>query len=95
MKTHKQTAFIWRESIYKNNFKCSKCGTTLADMDGTPKGNVLYDPSEDILVCPKCGQVVAKIKEIEVAVEMQGKQGDWSDFSNEPLFEAKADCPWK
>lgn len=27
----KKTAIIWRESVYKNNFKCNRCGTKLAD----------------------------------------------------------------
>lgn len=78
----KQTAFIWRECVYKNNFMC-KCGTPLADFGGNPQEDILFMPKENLLLCPHCGQIVAKVKEIEVEVVMSGKQGDWKDFSGE------------
>lgn len=54
----KQTAHIWKESIYKNKFRCS-CGNQLADPEnGAPKGYVLCDPEKQTIYCNKCGRPV-------------------------------------
>ena len=76
----KKTAFIWRESVYKNHFKCNLCGTPVADEDGTVLDRTLYHRLEEILLCPKCHNVVCKIKEIDVPENMKGLQGNYSDY---------------
>ena len=50
-------AFIWRESVYKNNFRCNKCGKRL-------KKDNSIEPEDDVLtvmrggymwgLCPRC-----------------------------------------
>lgn len=90
MKMTKQTAYVWRESIYKNNFRC-KCGTILAKPDGEPLGDTLYETQQKLIICPTCGNVAAVVKEIEVAIPMTGKQGYWGDITDEPLFKEQDD----
>ena len=55
----KKNAIIWRESVYKNDFTCG-CGKVLFE-NGNVVNDVLYDPQSDLLVCPNCLKVVAKI----------------------------------
>ena len=76
------TAFIWRESIYKNGFTCNECGTPVADAQtGEPKDELFFAPNEKLLICPNCGNVVAKIKETLIPDYMEeGLQGSWEEF---------------
>lgn len=41
----KQWGFVWRESIYKNNFRCPKCGAKLFDKQ--PTDNLCLEAGED------------------------------------------------
>ena len=71
-------AIIWRESVYKNGFKCS-CGNQLMT-DGKIERDVLYNPHDKILICPKCHEVVAMIKDdVEVDDPDNWKRGKWTD----------------
>lgn len=76
------TAYIWRESVYKNGFVCNECGKPVADAEtGEPKGETLFDPNEKLLICPNCGNVVAKIKDELMPDYMEaGLHGNWEDF---------------
>ena len=76
----RKTAFIWRESVYKNDFKCNECGTVLATTSGEPLGTTLYDNRNGNLICPDCGNCVAMTKEIDAPEVVSGKQGYWRDF---------------
>lgn len=62
-------AIIWKESIYKNDFKCSHCGVQLTDGKGQPTDNVGFDADlnnrQDILYCCNCKTAVAVIKDIK------------------------------
>ena len=65
----KKTAFIWRKSIYDEEkdgiFRCNICKAKLADANtGEVNGDVPAD-TQDYLFCPDCGNLVAKIKEID------------------------------
>lgn len=74
----KVPAIVWRESVYKNDFKCS-CGFPLMT-EGTINRDVLYNPHDKLLICPKCQKVVAKLKgEMEVAVEGTQMKGKWTE----------------
>lgn len=72
--------FIWRESVYKNKFKCNICGTQIADEKGEPRPNVLVNPRFEIIQCPLCRNVVAHIKMMEVPEGMSGLQGYLGDY---------------
>lgn len=58
-------AIIWRESVYKNNFRCCTCGTVLAE-NGQPTDNAGFNADtsqrQDILYCCKCKTPVAVLK---------------------------------
>lgn len=62
--------FIWKESIYKNDFKC-KCGAKLFDRrTNAPTENVGVDAEktnalETELWCCKCRNLVGKVKQID------------------------------
>lgn len=62
-------AIIWRESIYKNNFKCNKCGTKLFNArTGQPTDNLCVDAEASetgtiMAFCGKCLNVVAQIQQ--------------------------------
>lgn len=60
MKKIKRYVFVWRESVYKNDFKC-KCNFKLTD-GIVPKNELLYDRFSRVLFCPLCKQAVCKIK---------------------------------
>ena len=78
----KREAYIWRESVYKNEFKCNDCEEPLADpKDGYPLGTTLYDTEEDLLICPNCGNVVARVEMIDMSDdEPTGLSGSWEEY---------------
>lgn len=62
---------VWRETVYKNKFKCILCQTQMADGKGDPKeyGGIVF---EDLLLCPRCKFVCGKFTEIpEVRKEVE------------------------
>ena len=76
-----KTAFIWRESVYKNQFKCNICGNQLADpVTGEPKPLTLVSMRWGIIQCPRCRNVAAKIQMMEVPEGMSGLQGYLGDY---------------
>ena len=62
-------AIIWKESIYKNDFKCDSCGELLSNENGLPNDNTGFDANpyqpQDILYCCSCKEPVAIIREYE------------------------------
>lgn len=85
----KKTAFVWKESIYKNGFKC-KCGTKLANDDGTPTDNVGVngDDEHDLrLFCIKCHDLVGVYKEVDT--DLAGKQGLYDEKAFGKMTEIK------
>lgn len=73
------TAIIWKESVYKNGFKCSHCGTKLYD----EKNNKVLDTTgvdlgnPDHLHCMKCKTLVAFTKPYDIKDGMEHLQGKW------------------
>lgn len=66
----------WRESVYRNGFRCPDCGSKLYDMDGDrPTENLAFDPAsatqgpsmEAECRCKKCGACVAVTEAMEIA----------------------------
>ena len=78
----RKTAFIWRKSVYNNRFRCIFCGEMLARLDGTPLDTTLIDEQNNLLICPFCKNVVAKIKSVDIdeRINNSGLMGNWEDF---------------
>lgn len=74
-------AIIWRESVYKNGFKCNECGAQIADSEtGEPLDNTPFSPLGNFLFCPSCLNPVAQLEVVDVSEDVQGLQGDYEDF---------------
>lgn len=86
-------AFIWRKSIYDNNFKCNRCGAKLFDEEyGMPTGNCGFngeDETDNRIFCVKCKNLVATMKYIPTD-DSTMLQGFWSDRVDEYEKEFKA-----
>ena len=76
----KKVVTVWRESVYKNHFKCNICGRQIADENGNPIGRQRGNIFEGILQCPQCFNVVARYEEVDVPEGMTGLQGNCDDF---------------
>ncbi len=66
----KGRAFVWRESIYKNNFICS-CGYHCSrDGSGEPNDDVQVmigkTDKEGLLFCPKCHNLIGRYFTLEI-----------------------------
>lgn len=74
------TAFIWRQSIYENEFKC-KCGYKLYKPEKNEPGrDVMIDITNGAIYCPKCGWVVGKIVDMGDTDMKPGLYGYWPEF---------------
>lgn len=71
--------FIWRESVYKNHFKCNKCGHVVANEHGYPQDDTLFAPSHDLLFCGKCKNPVCKIQKMNTNLP-DGLHGNIDDY---------------
>ena len=79
----KKTAIIWRESVYKNDFRCNVCKAALFNADTkTVKDEVLIDETTNLMYCPDCKNLVARIQEITVTKDIKGLQGNWDKYFN-------------
>lgn len=74
-----RTAIVWRESVYKNDFKCNKCGHVVANKKGWPADDTLYDPDGQWLFCPECHNCVGREKEVDDDGP-SGLRGYFGDF---------------
>lgn len=66
-------ALIWRKTMYFNNFECS-CGH-VCFKDGKVADDMLFDPEEQMLVCPKCYRYVAQVSTVDAAIRSGARQG--------------------
>lgn len=83
-------AFVWRESVYKNDFTC-KCGTKLVDDKGYPNENVGVngdDKFDQRMWCMKCRELVGVVKEVEDDGR-SGKQGHYDEKKDGKLTEVE------
>lgn len=71
-------AVIWRESVYKNDFRCNVCKEKLSN-NGVPSEEILSDEEGRVLYCPTCRNCVAYVKDIEIDLP-SGLYGNWKEF---------------
>ena len=84
----KKKAMIWRESVYKNGFRCTKCNTPMADMDGTVNEDTVlieYTGFKTYAYCRKCYLPVAYVKMVEVPEDAHGLMGNLNDYERRKL----------
>lgn len=88
---------VWRESVYKNHFKCNQCGAKLANKNGQPTDNFVVDADREHVdekdewaFCGKCMNVVAKIKEISEEYISEEEKENVLNGSYEDWIEKKA-----
>lgn len=78
----KKTIFIWRESVYMNDFKCNICGNKVAHKTGEPMSDTLVGQDTQTLYCSKCMNPVAYYKRIKTKMK-PGLHGHISNFEGE------------
>lgn len=69
-----KNAFIWRKSIYDNDYVC-KCGKKLMT-NFEIADDMLYDRNTDELICPNCHLNVAKLTTVDNAYSMGAIRGE-------------------
>lgn len=52
---------IWTKEVIENQYKCNKCGASLVDEDGKPRGIIMLRNLKGY--CMKCGQYLVSQKE--------------------------------
>ncbi len=91
----KREAFVWRASVYKNDFKCNQCGYKLAgdNSDGEPNGDVLITDKPigrgHQMFCPKCNNFVAYTQTVDVEEGASGLMGNLDEYLNKHKGENK------
>ena len=97
--------FVWRKSVYDNNFKCNQCGAKLFNPNtGHPTDNLVVD-AEDAdsfennsttepiyCYCGRCKNAVATWQPVESdAVDENILQGSYSDWIDKKAVDMKAE----
>lgn len=83
----KRQAVVWKESIYKNRFRCS-CGAKLADANGLNfEDHCLIGENEFrvYLHCSKCLKPVAYLTHVNVSENEGGMMGNINDFERKTM----------
>ena len=80
----KKPVFIWRKSVYTNDFKCCKCKRKLANNGEIIEDAVLVAPDypqkgASSIVCAYCKDVAAVVYEVETDLK-GGLHGSLEDF---------------
>jgi transcription elongation factor Elf1 len=79
----KKNVVVWRESVYKNKFKCNQCGHQVGDAEtGAIKDDTLVDEKNECpyIFCSKCKNAVAYFKEMEIPENASGLMGNIDDL---------------
>lgn len=70
-------AVVWKQAIYFNNFKCTKCGTSLLDKDNNFISDEILVNEHEVknfekgkidsfkCFCPKCKDYVAYVAKVD------------------------------
>lgn len=81
----KRTVFVWKESIYKNGFRC-KCGNQLVINDHIVEGLYLEDTGfRRWLYCNKCSNPVAFLKKMEIPEGESGLMGNITEYERRKI----------
>lgn len=73
----RKTAIIWRESIYKNGFRC-RCGSVLfANEKLTNSAGI---DSDGFVRCLNCNHTAGIMAEIEMKPEEGGMMGNYEGY---------------
>jgi len=77
----RKIVLIWRESVYKNHFKCNQCGRRLADKDGTPFRKTMVSDrfAHGFMKCAYCHNVVCKMETGDYPDSIYGLQGEYKE----------------
>ena len=77
----KKWTYVWKESIYKNGFKCA-CGNVLADSEGNPSDNLLFEDGgfRKWLYCDKCLKPVAYLRYMNLPEDAEGMMGNIEEY---------------
>lgn len=85
----KENVVIWKESVYKNGFKC-KCGHAVASVDGTK-----VEIADDTLIenlgfrtwvyCGKCNSPVAYLKYMDIPKDASGMMGSITEYERRKM----------
>ena len=96
--------FVWRKSVYENNFKCNQCGAKLFNLKTCrPTDNLVVDADakteeeKSYCFCGKCKNVVAKWQEVS-ADDIDNTnilQGSYSEWLDKKALDIKADIQKK
>lgn len=80
----RKIVLIWRESVYKNHFKCNQCGRKLADEDGTPIRKTMVSDrfAHGFMKCAYCHNVVCKMETGDYPDSIYGLQGEYKEREN-------------
>ena len=73
----KKAVYVWRESVYKNDFRCS-CGKILFE-HGEPADGEKVDEI-GYLYCGNCGKCVARVATVEMLPEETGMMGNYEEY---------------
>lgn len=82
----KKRAYIWKKTIYNNNFTC-KCGNKLVDENGEVTEGLLIEQTSfrTYVYCNKCLKPVAFIRYMEVPEETHGLMGNINDYERRKM----------
>ena len=92
--------FVWRKSIYDNNFKCNECGAKLFNVKTGPTNNLALDADakteeeKHLCYCAKCQNVVATWQEIEDDENTEEENilmGSYSDWIEKKAMDMKGE----
>lgn len=73
----RKRAVVWRESIYKNGFRC-RCGTVLLEGEKLTKSTEI-DP-DGFVRCRNCDYSAGVLADVEVRPEDTGMMGDYEGY---------------
>lgn len=79
--------YVWKESVYKNGFKC-KCGNQIADENGNVHdGKMLIEDCgfRMYCYCTNCYQPVAYLRKMEIPEDAHGLMGNITEYERRKM----------
>lgn len=83
----KKKVLIWKESVYKNGFRCTKCGKPLMVDGKLILNRVMIENGgfRKYVYCKHCFLPVAYEKVMEMPEEEHGMMGDINEYERKKL----------